>query len=121
LPPSSPHIQSFHERIAVGGSPIPPQQLDALAAAHAPAVEAAQAREGGALSHFEIVTALAFKHFQEQQVGRWAGVWVDVCVVVVVVVGGGDQGDASLTGRLQRTTALLRCHSAASGSRAVPA
>jgi len=67
----SPHIRSFHERMAVGGAPIPGAELDALVARHAGAIEAAAEREGGALSHFEIVTALAFKHFQEQQV--WVG------------------------------------------------
>jgi hypothetical protein len=71
LPPAacSPHIRSFNERIAVDGAPIPASQLDSLAERHAGTVEAAQAREAGALSHFEIVTALAYKHFQEQQVG----------------------------------------------------
>lgn len=66
----SPHIRSFHERIAVGSSPISAASLDALLAAHGGTVEAAHSREASALSHFEIVTALAFKHFQEQQVRR---------------------------------------------------
>lgn len=66
----SPHIRSIHERIAVGGAPIPPAELDDLVARHAGAIEAAALRESGALSHFEIVTALAYKRFQERQVGR---------------------------------------------------
>ena len=72
----SPHVRSLSERVAVGGVPISDADFDGLAAPHAGAVEAAQAREGGALSHFEILTALAFKHFQEQQVviaGRRGG------------------------------------------------
>lgn len=72
-PTYSPHIRSFHERIAVGGVPIPPADLDALVTRHAGAIEAAARREAGALSHFEIVTALAYKHFQEQQVGGAVG------------------------------------------------
>ena len=81
----SPHIRSFNERIAVDGGPIPASQLDSLAQRHAGAVEAAQAREAGALSHFEIVTALAYKHFQERQVGggrlcraEGTGAWVSL-------------------------------------------
>lgn len=58
-------MRALNERIAVGGSPISDGALDTLAAQHAGAVEAAQAREGGALSHFEILTALAFKHFEQ--------------------------------------------------------
>ncbi|PSC74504.1 dihydrofolate synthetase [Micractinium conductrix] len=66
---TSPHIRSLHERLAVGGAPIAPAELDALVARHAGAVEAAAQRDGGgALSHFEILTALAYKLFQEQQV-----------------------------------------------------
>lgn len=65
---TSPHLVSLHERIAVGGSPIAPAALDALVAAHGPAVEAAAAAEGGALSHFEILTALAFRHFADEEV-----------------------------------------------------
>lgn len=71
-PAHSPHITSLHERISIGGAPISDAAFDALVARHGPAIEAAAEREaaaGQALSHFEIVTALAFKHFQEQQVG----------------------------------------------------
>lgn len=72
LSPCSPHITALNERISVGGTPISDAAFDALVARHGPAIEAAAEREaaaGQALSHFEIVTALAFKHFQEQQVG----------------------------------------------------
>ena len=72
LSPCSPHITALNERISVCGTPISDAAFDDLVARHGPAIEAAVEREaaaGQALSHFEIVTALAFKHFQEQQVG----------------------------------------------------
>jgi hypothetical protein len=61
-------VVSLHERICIDDAPIPSEALDALVARHAPAVEAAQREAGGALSHFEVLTALAFKHFQEEAV-----------------------------------------------------
>ena len=65
---TSPHVTSLTERIAVGGMPISAAALDALVARHAAEAEAAQAEEGGALSHFEVLTALALAHFRAEGV-----------------------------------------------------
>lgn len=65
---SSPHVASFNERIALDCLPISDAELDGLVRRHAPAIEAAAAAEGGALSHFEVATALAFAHFAERKV-----------------------------------------------------
>jgi folylpolyglutamate synthase/dihydropteroate synthase len=65
----SPHVASFNERIAINGAPIAPSALDGLVGRHRAAIEEAQGEEGGALTHFEVTTALAYKHFQEQEVG----------------------------------------------------
>lgn len=79
---TSPHVVSLHERVAVDGSPISDAALDALIAKHGPIVEGVQASEGGALSHFEILTALAFKHFADSS--------VDVAVIETGLGGGRD-------------------------------
>ena len=65
---TSPHITSLHERIAINGTPISSADLDALVAHHKATVEAAVKAENGALSHFEILTALAFKHFADSKI-----------------------------------------------------
>ncbi|KAL4858271.1 Dihydrofolate synthetase [Chlorella vulgaris] len=106
---TSPHIQSFNERIAVGGSPISAAALDALVAAHGDTVEAAHSREAGALSHFEIVTALAFKHFQEQQ--------VDAAVIEVGLGGARDATNVLPSASLAAAviTAVGQDHAAALG------
>ncbi|KAL4430613.1 hypothetical protein ABPG77_005853 [Micractinium sp. CCAP 211/92] len=106
---TSPHIRSIHERIAVGGAPIPPAELDDLVARHAGAIEAAALRESGALSHFEIVTALAYKRFQERQ--------VDAAVVEVGLGGTRDATNVLPAAGLAATviTAVGRDHAAALG------
>jgi dihydrofolate synthase len=52
--------------MAVDGVPISPGELDALVDRHRGTVEAAAAVEGGRLTHFEVVTALAFAHFAQR-------------------------------------------------------
>lgn len=59
------------ERIScgpAGAGHLSEDELQQLQEAHAQAVLESQAAEGGALSHFEVMTALALKHFQQQQV-----------------------------------------------------
>ena len=73
IPACSPHVTVLRERIAVNGQPISEAAFDALIAEQQPALEAAKGREGGALSHFEILTALAYRHFQDVQVRGTAG------------------------------------------------
>ena len=78
---SSPHAAHVSERFQSGadGAALSRSAFDALVAAHADAVANAQSRAGGALTHFEVTTALALRHF--------ADVAPD-CAVVEVGLGG---------------------------------
>lgn len=105
-------MRDFNERISVDGEPISDAALAALAARWRPAVDAAAEAEGGALSQFEVATALAFAHFAEQQVD-----------VAVVEVGLGGARDATNVFQPQRlgaavVTAVGRDHAAALGAAA---
>ncbi len=60
---TSPHLTRFNERIQVGGLPIEDQQLVDLVDSIKPAVAQVES-----LTVFEIVTAMAFKHFANQAV-----------------------------------------------------
>ncbi len=62
----SPHVTTLRERLAVNGQPIAPAAFAALVQGAAEDVAAAQ-REDARLSHFEALTALALRHFQQQQ------------------------------------------------------
>lgn len=81
---TSPHLEHLRERIRVedpqapapprgplSGPPppppgvVPPDAWERLCASARPAVDAAQQREGGALTHFEVITALALRLFAE--------------------------------------------------------
>lgn len=64
----SPHLHSIEERITINGEPISTKALDELAEDNKIHLEKAQKDSNGALTHFEALTALAFKHFQEQKV-----------------------------------------------------
>lgn len=65
----SPHVTTLRERIQVDGRPIQSDDWEATIAQHAPAIERVAKQHDGALSHFEVVTALALQHFRDQQVG----------------------------------------------------
>ncbi|KAH7623643.1 hypothetical protein Ndes2526B_g00876 [Nannochloris sp. 'desiccata'] len=65
---TSPHVVSFHERMAINGTSITPDALDALLSKYKSTIESSQQSEKGALSHFEIVTALAFRYFADSKV-----------------------------------------------------
>ena len=52
----------------MNGSPISTSAFDELARDNRFHLEQAQRDTNGALTHFEALTALAYKHFQEQQV-----------------------------------------------------
>jgi len=65
---TSPHIVSFYERISINGTSITPNALDALLSKYKPVIESSQQSEIGALSHFEVVTALAFRYFADSKV-----------------------------------------------------
>lgn len=64
----SPHVTTLRERISINGQPIPEASFDALIRNVETKLVRAREEEEGALSHFEVMTALAFTHFQDQQV-----------------------------------------------------
>ena len=64
----SPHLHSIEERIQINGKPIDTKAFDDLAEDNKAHLEKAQQDSNGALTHFEALTALAFKHFQKQGV-----------------------------------------------------
>ncbi len=61
----SPHLLSLRERISIDGQPIAGREFDELVSS---GLEAAGASLGG-VSHFEVMTALALRQFQQQKVG----------------------------------------------------
>ena len=76
---TSPHLQSFRERIQVGSACIPPEDLADLIEEIRPAVDRVQG-----ITTFEVITILAFLYFNRQQVD-----------VGVVEVGLGGRLDAT--------------------------
>ncbi len=73
---TSPHLCRVEERIQIDGDPIPGEQVAALMEEVAPAVRAVDAVHGaGAVSFFEVGTALGFLHFARSG--------VDVAVIEV--------------------------------------
>jgi len=70
----SPHVTTLRERLAVNGQPIAPAAFAALVQGAAEDVAAAQ-REDARLSHFEALTALALRHFQQQQARLNGSTW----------------------------------------------
>lgn len=66
----SPHVTTLRERIAINRSAIAEDEFNALVQRQMTALESAQQLEGGVISHFEAMVALAYKQFQEQLV-RW--------------------------------------------------
>lgn len=64
--PRSPHVVTLRERICVGGAPISEAELTSLAEAHSAAVADVALRHE-ALSHFEVLTGLALRHFADQK------------------------------------------------------
>jgi dihydrofolate synthase/folylpolyglutamate synthase len=69
-----PHLVTYRERIRVGGQPISPDDFVRLVRAGLPAADRV-ARRHGPPTEFEMLTALAFRHF--------ADVGVDLAVVEV--------------------------------------
>jgi len=66
---TSPHLHTLRERISIDGQPLSEQELAALVTELKPEIEVVN-RNGayGELSTFEILTALAFSHFQRSGV-----------------------------------------------------
>ncbi|GAQ85892.1 Mur ligase family protein [Klebsormidium nitens] len=63
---TSPHFLTVRERITIDGVPISPEAFAALVAAHRSVLDEMRDLEG--VTHFEVLTALAFKHFEEEGV-----------------------------------------------------
>ena len=78
---SSPHAEHVSERFqsGAGGAALSRGAFDTLVAKHADAIADAQSRAGGALTHFEVTTALALRHFADA---------APDCAVVEVGLGG---------------------------------
>lgn len=68
----SPHVVSLAERVAVDAAPIAGAALDALTDRHGDAIAAVRQQQP-ALSHFEVLTGLALRHFADQKVGASLG------------------------------------------------
>lgn len=83
---SSPHLISFRERIRINGEMIPEPEVARLVDRIKPAVDATTKRKAelGALTFFELYTAVAFLYFAQQSVD-WA----------VIEVGMGGRLDAT--------------------------
>jgi folylpolyglutamate synthase/dihydropteroate synthase len=65
----SPHLLTLRERISIDGRPIGSTEFDGLASAGLSAARAALADGFSSVTHFEMMTALALQHFQQQKVG----------------------------------------------------
>ena len=63
----SPHVLTLRERIAINGEPISAAEFDELVRQQEQTLLQCREQEASALSHFEVTTALAFKHFRQQQ------------------------------------------------------
>jgi dihydrofolate synthase/folylpolyglutamate synthase len=81
---TSPHLRTFEERIRVGAQPIGPEELAALTAEVADAVEAMRRDRLPSPTYFEATTAMAFLHFQRRRVR-----------IAVLEVGMGGRYDAT--------------------------
>lgn len=64
----SPHLLTLRERISIDGRPIASTDFDGLASAGVSAAQAALGDNYSNVTHFEMVTALALRHFQQQKV-----------------------------------------------------
>jgi len=109
---SSPHAAHVSERFQSGadGAAISRAAFDALVADNADAVADAQSACGGALTHFEVTTALALRHF--------ADVAPDCAVIEVGLGGAADATNVFSSHNLEAAviTTLDKEHTAALGN-----
>lgn len=63
----SPHVLSLRERISIDAEPISTADFDDLVKQQEQTLLRCRDQEASALSHFEVMTALAYKHFQQHQ------------------------------------------------------
>lgn len=106
---TSPHVLSLNERIRVNGESIAPTAFDQLVQRYGPRIEEGQQREGGKLTHFEVLTALAYRHFADYN--------VDVGVIETGVGGTSDATNVLSSPSLAVSviTAIGNDHAAALG------
>lgn len=64
---TSPHLESYTERITVNGVPIPEEEFARLLLELIPAFDQVRAKTGENPTEFEVLTALAFLHFFRQK------------------------------------------------------
>ncbi len=91
---TSPHLETVRERLAVDGRMISTVKFAGLMTEIAPAVEKAECEVGESLTYFEVVTAMALRYFQLEEVdvavlevgmgGRWDSTNVVDCKVAVI-------------------------------------
>lgn len=91
---TSPHLESYTERIGIGNCEISGSEFSSFLNQIIPQVEAISSQMEEPLTHFEILTGLAFKYFSEQKVdcavlevgmgGRWDATSVIVPEVAVI-------------------------------------
>ncbi len=67
MPVCSPHVLTLRERVSINSEPISVADFDDLVRQQKQSLLRCREQEASALSHFEVMTALAFKHFQQQQ------------------------------------------------------
>ncbi|KAG2700601.1 hypothetical protein I3843_06G006800 [Carya illinoinensis] len=67
---SSPHIQTIRERISLGGfgAPVSAKTLNCLFLRFKKTLDQAMEQENGRISHFEVLTAMAFTLFAQEKV-----------------------------------------------------
>ncbi|ESQ46800.1 hypothetical protein EUTSA_v10027718mg [Eutrema salsugineum] len=65
---SSPHILSIKERISCNGDPVSASTLNGLFYSIKPILDQSIQEENGSLSHFEILTGIAFSLFEKENV-----------------------------------------------------
>ncbi|KAF8118579.1 hypothetical protein N665_0004s0060 [Sinapis alba] len=65
---SSPHILSIKERISCNGEPVSASTLNDLFYSIRPIIQQSIQEEDGSLSHFEILTGIAFSLFEKENV-----------------------------------------------------
>ena len=67
---TSPHVVSIHERIAINATPITNTDLTTLITTHIPTIDslALGSVDTNKPTHFEVLTALAFRYFADQHV-----------------------------------------------------
>ncbi|XP_041015251.1 dihydrofolate synthetase isoform X2 [Juglans microcarpa x Juglans regia] len=67
---SSPHIQTIRERISLGGfgAPVSAKTLNCIFLQFKKTLDQAMEQENGSISHFEVLTAIAFTLFAQERV-----------------------------------------------------